>query len=194
MTLLLRRSHLLVLAALVTTLVAALAIGTPAPAAHAMSPVDPYARYEPQTGCTGQTQPGTVALGRQVTSRYGSRIIGDNRPCNQGGRSEHKDGRAFDWAIDVNNGPQRQMFFRFMNEHMATINGDHAARARRLGIMYIIWDDAIYASWNQFRPQPYLNAACTSVNTCSRPLRHLDHVHISMSWAGAKQQTTWWTG
>lgn len=177
-----------------TTLLVGLVLGAQTPAAHAMSPVDPYAPYEPQTGCTGQTQVGTLALGRQLTSRYGSRIIGYNRACNQGGRSEHKEGRALDWAIDVNNGAQRQMFFRFMNEMMATVNGDHAARARRLGIMYIIWDDTIYASWNQFQPRPYVHGGCKDVASCGRTLRHLDHVHVSMSWAGAKKQTTWWTG
>ncbi|HEY1132937.1 MAG TPA: hypothetical protein VGE77_00035, partial [Nocardioides sp.] len=154
--------------------------------------IDPYARYEPQTACTSIVRTGTRAFVNQLTARYGGRIIGITRACNQGGRSEHKESRAVDWAIDARNASQRQQFYRFFNEVTATVNGHTDARARMQGIMYIIWNDRIWAAWNDFEPRPYLHASCTSVAKCSPTLRHVDHVHISLSWDGANGATSWY--
>ncbi|WP_447645122.1 hypothetical protein [Nocardioides zeae] len=155
-------------------------------------PVDPYARYEPQVGCTGVVRPGMRAFTNQLTARYGGRIIGITRACGSGGQSEHKESRAVDWAIDARNASQRQRFYRFLAEATATVGGDTDARARRQGIMYIIWNDRIWSAWNGFEVRPYLHASCTSVATCSPTLRHVDHVHISLSWDGAKGLTSWY--
>lgn len=164
-------------------------------AARAASPVDDFARYEPQTGCTSRIMPGTRAYANQLTGRYGSRIIGITRACSSGGRSEHKESRAIDWAIDARNTAQRQVGYRYLTELLATDgSGAFAARARRQGVMYVIWNDRIWAAWNGFQPRPYLHANCSSVATCSPTLRHVDHVHVSLSWAGARGTTTWYTG
>jgi hypothetical protein len=51
-----------------------------------------------------------------------------------------------------------------------------------MGLMYIIWDEKIWnadtAAW-----QPYHGTSA-----------HIDHAHISMSWAGALSQTSFWSG
>ncbi|WP_028472432.1 hypothetical protein [Nocardioides alkalitolerans] len=164
-------------------------------AARAASPVEPFASYEPQTGCTSRIMPGTRAYADQLTGRYGSRIIGITRACSSGGRSEHKESRAIDWAIDARNAGQRQVFYRYLTELLATdSSGAFAARARRMGVMYVIWNDRIWASWNGFQVRPYLHANCTAVATCSPTLRHVDHAHVSLSWAGARGTTSWYTG
>jgi hypothetical protein len=58
--------------------------------------------------------------------------------------------------------------------------------------MYIIYNDTIWSSYSDFRARPYLNAACKKRKKCSRTLRHLNHVHISLGYAGAAAQTSWY--
>src|SRR6059036_681824 len=90
----------LLAAALLTGL---LGPAAPGAAAVGISPVvDQPSPYEGQTACTTGPRPGTVALSRWLMATYpvtGS--MGLMRGCSTGGRSEHKDGRAFDWAADV---------------------------------------------------------------------------------------------
>jgi hypothetical protein len=56
--------------------------------------------------------------------------------------------------------------------------------ARRLGIMYIIWDHRIWTAqsgtegWRRY----------TGRN------QHVDHVHFSFGWPGARADTSFWTG
>jgi hypothetical protein len=61
-------------------------------------------------------------------------------------------------------------------------NNKHAM-ARRLGIMYIIWNRQIWAS----------SRASEGWRPYTRDNPHTDHIHFSFSWAGARRQTTWWT-
>lgn len=58
--------------------------------------------------------------------------------------------------------------------------------------MYVIWDDRMYAAWDGFEPKRYLSSGCRSRKTCSPTLRHRDHMHISLSKAGAKALTSWY--
>jgi hypothetical protein len=61
-----------------------------------------------------------------------------------------------------------------------------------MGIMYFIYNDTIWSSYYDFRPRPYLNAGCKKRRKCSKTLRHRDHVHISLGYAGAAAQTSWY--
>jgi peptidoglycan hydrolase-like protein with peptidoglycan-binding domain len=71
--------------------------------------------------------------------------------------------------------------------------GHPYANARRLGIMYIIWNNQI---WGSYRAgdgwRPYSTCAAhpeaRSDTTC-----HRDHIHFSLSWAGAQGRTSFWT-
>jgi hypothetical protein len=156
--------------------------------------VDAPSPYEAQTTCTRHARPGTVALATWLVRTYrrtGS--MGMMRPCTTGGRSEHKDGRAFDWKADVRKKATRRAAYRFIRRALATDSAGNAhALARRMGIMYLIYDDTIWSSYRDFAPRPYLNAGCKKRKKCSRTLRHLDHVHISLGFAGAAAQTSWY--
>ncbi|MEJ5915917.1 hypothetical protein WDV86_15920, partial [Pseudokineococcus sp. 1T1Z-3] len=61
-------------------------------------------------------------------------------------------------------------------------DGVTAGNARRLGVMYVIWDSRIWAS---YRPtwRAYTGAS-----------PHTDHVHISLTWDGAMGRTSFWKG
>jgi hypothetical protein len=186
--------------AVVVALVSALlsvSLGPAAPGAGAVgeSPmVDSPSPYEAQTTCTKTPRPGTVALANWLMRTYkrtGS--MGMMRACGSGGTSEHKDGRAFDWKADVRKKATRRSAYDFINKALAPdAAGNAHALARRLGIMYMIYDDTIWSSYRDFAPRPYLNAGCKKRKKCSRTLRHLDHVHISLGYAGAAAQTSWY--
>lgn len=183
--------HLLVLVALVGGVLAVSPGPAPAAARAGTYPVEDYAHYEPATRCARRAQPGTVMLGRFLVRRYGGGFGPITRACG-GSRSEHTEGRAFDWTNNVTSRADRARVARFLREVRATSPaGDHAATARRMGIMYIIWNDRMYAAWDQFRPKPYLSSGCKSLKKCSTTLRHRDHVHISLTRPAAQRRTSW---
>lgn len=156
--------------------------------------IDAPADYEAQTSCRKAPRPGTVALAQWLRRAYpvtGS--MGLMRNCRTGGASEHKDGRAFDWAADFRKKKTRKAAYRFIRRALATDSaGNEHALARRMGIMYMIYNDTIWASYRDFAPRPYLNSSCKTKRKCSRTLRHRDHVHISLGHAGAAAQTSWY--
>jgi hypothetical protein len=180
--------------ALVTiTLLAAGLLAVPAPA-RADIPVEGFPGYEPQTRCTPRAKPGTVMLAEHLLSRYpGSTSSGISRSCGASGVSEHKEGRAFDWGLDV--GSQRDRgYARDLLERLRATDrrGNQAALARRMGVMYLIWNDRIWSSSDGYRSRPYLHSACRRLRGCPETLRHRDHMHISLSRRGARGKTSWY--
>jgi hypothetical protein len=61
-----------------------------------------------------------------------------------------------------------------------------------MGIMYVIWDDHMYSAWEEFDEERYLSSSCRSRKKCSKTLRHRDHMHISLSRAGARGRTSFY--
>lgn len=179
------------LAALVAVLAVLLGSLTASPAAAA--PVDDYADYQGQTRCRPKAKQGTKLFARWLVRRHGGGYGAISRRCRIGGASEHKEGRAFDWAVDVRRKADRRRVNRFLRRVFATgASGERHALARRMGIMYVIWDDHIYASYDRFRKRDYLSGACRSKRRCSRTLRHRDHVHVSLSRRGGRARTSWY--
>src|SRR5262245_4699552 len=156
-------------------------------------PVEGYASYDPQTKCTHKPRVGTVALGEWLVATYGGSGGAVNRPCSDSGTSEHKDGRAVDWVLNAGRPADRKRAKTLLKALFATdAEGNPAALARRMGIMYLIWNDHFYAAYRQFQPQKYLSSSCRSKRKCSKTLRHRDHMHISLSKAGAKGLTSFY--
>ncbi len=156
-------------------------------------PVEDYATYDPQTACTKTPRAGTVALGQWLVATYGGAGGAVNRPCSGAGTSEHKDGRAVDWTLDATVPADRARAKAFLAAAFATdAAGNPAALARRMGIMYVIWNDRFYAAYDQFQPEAYLSSSCRSKRRCSKTLRHRDHLHVSLSKAGAKGLTSFY--
>jgi hypothetical protein len=194
---------LLVTAALLAGMLAgpaAVAAGTEARAQLASKdvnggglPVEDYASYDPQTGCTKKPRVGTVALGEWLVATYGGAGGAVNRPCSGAGTSEHKDGRAVDWILDATRPADRKLARTFLAAAFATdAEGNPAALARRMGIMYVIWDDHFYPAYHQFQRESYLSSSCRSKRRCSKTLRHRNHMHVSLSKAGAKALTSFY--
>ncbi|HEY9564698.1 MAG TPA: hypothetical protein VIR30_13100, partial [Nocardioides sp.] len=183
---------------LVSFIAALLLPTTPSPVQALGNQVaDTYAGYEPQGPCRSTAQPGTAELASWLVRNYpGTGSSGTVRACSTGGQSEHKDGRAFDWAADVKSKAQKKAAYDFLARAFATDGkGVTDALARRMGIMYVIYDDKIYSSYRRFEPVDYVHPDCrklSSLAKCSRTLRHLDHLHISLSHAGGAAQTSWY--
>ncbi|MFC5731063.1 MULTISPECIES: hypothetical protein [Nocardioides] len=187
-----RVRNLIVLA--VTAAVLATVVTVASPAAGAL-PVDDYAPYQPQTRCAPKAKPGTVVLGRWVERRFGGNLGGISRPCRVGGRSEHKEGRAFDWTVNARRPADRRRVHRFLTTLFATdAAGNPDALARRMGVMYVIWDDRIWSAWNGFRAEPYRHSGCKRLRRCSPTLRHRDHVHVSITRQAARGLNSWYVG
>jgi hypothetical protein len=148
--------------------------------------IEGYALYDPQTTCDPTPKPGTVALRNLLLSRYPNTVsFGISRACDVGGTSEHKEGRAFDWGANVNNAAQRASVDDFLANLFATDQYGHRnALARRLGVMYVIWNQQIWGAYSADQGwRPY-----------SGDSPHTDHVHISLSWAGARAETSFYSG
>ncbi|CAN5164655.1 hypothetical protein BH11ACT1_BH11ACT1_31910 [soil metagenome] len=162
-------------------------------AAHAS--IEDYASYDAPRKCHPAPRVGTDVLAHWIVKRYGGGFGGISRSCTKkdGPTSEHQEGRAFDWTLDAASKPDRLHAKAFMQRIFdADKRGNDDAWARRMGIMYLIWNDEMYPAWNGFRPEPYLSSSCKTTKKCSTTLRHRNHVHISLSRPGANGRTSWY--
>jgi len=165
---------------------AAQAATLPRPPANLPAAVDAFAAYQPPVSCRAP-QPGTLALRRLLLDTYGQQTIGTARACPADGVpvSEHSEGRALDWMLSAADPVQKARADEFLAWLLAPdAAGNPAANARRLGVMYVIFDAQV---WKAYRPaagwQPYAGAE-----------DHTDHIHLSLTPAGAAGETSWWTG
>lgn len=179
-----------VLLTLLGVLAALVLPAVPAAAAPAgVSPgsaIEAFAPYQGQTACEPVARPGVTAFRDLVLASYpGTGDSGIVRACSVGGTSEHKEGRAWDWRVTTDDPTHVEQVADLMDWLLATDeHGNTAAMARRLGVMYVIWDSRIWKSYQAAKGwQPYSGAS-----------PHTDHVHISFSWAGALGATSYWTG
>jgi hypothetical protein len=183
---------------LALALAAGLAVASPAAVATAASApptpaglpaqVEPLATYVGQVSCDPAGKAGAVALGRLLTSTYPGTSYGVDRPCGNGGTvSEHYEGRAVDWMVRADIPAQRAQAEAVLNWLLATdAAGNKHAMARRLGVMYIIWDKRSFSLYRAHEGwKPY---ACSGITAC-----HSDHIHLSLTWDGAMGRTSFWT-
>ena len=146
--------------------------------------IEPLADYEPQQLCSPSAKPGAIGLRSLVLRAYP--MTGDSgisRACHVGGRSEHKEGRAWDWAVHVSDPEEHQAAAEVLGWLLATDeHGNEHAMARRLGVMYVIYNGNIWSAYAAERGwQPYVGRS-----------DHTDHVHISFDEAGGLAQTSFW--
>lgn len=164
--------------AVVPVLVALLAISTSAPAQGRA--FESFGGYQPQVSCDPVAKAGVLAFRSTVLRKFGGGDLGIVRSCDTGSTSEHKEGRAWDYALNWNKPGDRARARRVIEWLTEPLAGDPARRANRLGVMYMIWNKRIWShgSWREY--------------TGSSP--HRDHIHFSFTWNGATKRTSWWTG
>ena len=175
----------------VTTAAAGAGAATKPPTPSFGKSIDAFASYDAQDTCDPTAKPGAVSIRDFITETYPSTgDYGITRACNIGGTSEHKEGRAWDWKVSYANATQKDIANTVIGWLLDTDeHGNACAIARRMGMMYFIWNSNI---WGAYRSP---NSSCATAGwkayTGSNP--HTDHVHFSWSWAGAKKQTSWWS-
>jgi hypothetical protein len=171
----LRRALLALLGVLAAVLLPVSAAAA-APAGPAVLPagggIEPYAPYQGQTACDPVIRPGVVMFRDLVLSAYpGTGDSGIVRACTVGGTSEHKEGRAWDWRVNTSNPQHVLQVDDLMTWLLAPDElGNAGAMARRLGVMYVIWDSRIWKSYQASRGwQPYSGASTPTTCTCPSP-------------------------
>ncbi|CAB4937524.1 unannotated protein [freshwater metagenome] len=166
--------------------------GTVTSSAPYLMPIEPYAGYQPQTRCLQTPRPGVLMLADWLVARGGG--YGPiSRACSRSSTSEHQESRAFDWLLDAEDPVDLALAQALLDEVLAPDDlGEPHALARRMGIMYIIWNDRMYASYDDFEPKRYLSSSCRTKRSCSPTLRHRDHLHVSLTRKGARGRTSWY--
>jgi peptidoglycan hydrolase-like protein with peptidoglycan-binding domain len=167
---------------------AAAAVPVPPTPPGLPSAVEPLSPYLGQVSCDFREKPGVRAFADLVLRTYpATSSAGILRSCLTGATSEHKEGRAWDWWVSVTNPAEVAEANALITWLLATdAAGNRFAMARRLGLMYLIWNAQ---SWSTYRAaegwRPY---SCSGTTGC-----HRDHVHFSFGWAGAWQRTSYFT-
>jgi hypothetical protein len=177
----------LVVALLVGPVITKPSVAGAAPVTKPFGPaIDPLAGYVGQSTCDPTAKPGTIAVRDLLEATYPSTSsAGIGRDCNVGGTSEHKEGRAYDWAVNAFDPTQAAIAQDFLTWLLATDSyGNKYAMARRLGVMYVIWNRQTWKAYD----------AADGWQAYTGPNPHTDHVHISLSWDGARALTSWYVG
>lgn len=158
----------------------ALAVTAPSPT---FGPVIDTVGYDPQNTCDPVAKPGVLAFRAFAERYFGAGDLGIATACRRGDISEHHEGRAWDAAFNYYNLSQRAKAQRLITWLLATdAYGNVAANAKRLGIMYMIWDKHIWGAYSADEGwRPYYG-----------PDPHTSHIHLSFTWDGALRQTTWY--
>jgi hypothetical protein len=186
-----RRWSLTILAVAVLTALSGPTLPTAeaAPATPDLGPsIESLAAYDPVRSCPSTadqySKPGVVAFRDLLNATYGSHWSNILRPCT-GAPSEHLAGRALDWSLNAGLASDRATADDIFRWLFATDRyGNSYAMARRLGVMYIIWNGRI---WGSYR-------AAEGWRSYGGASPHTDHIHFSFSRAGALKQTSYWTG
>jgi hypothetical protein len=193
-----------VLAAVAATLTLAVVTGpadaatTPVPSTPSGLPsaIEPMADYVGQASCDPHVWSGTKRLATLLArtyKSYGATSWMSAYACGtDGSQSEHYEGRAIDWMVSIRNKKQHAAALAAIKWLLATDSkGNHFAMARRLGVMYVIYDNRMWGAWD---------GRWESYNGCAKLTSHADdnachrtHMHISLSWNGAMGRTTFWT-
>jgi hypothetical protein len=142
--------------------------------------VEDYAPRAEAVGCDPAPKPGVVAFRAFVLGHLGGSDLGICRECGAG-RSEHYEGRAWDWGVRVDRPADVERVDKLMAWLLGP--GEHGqahANFRRAGLRYMIWDGRIWSGGTQ-QWRPYSGRSA-----------HRDHVHFTFGHAGAQAQTSFY--
>nr|WP_284290045.1 hypothetical protein [Angustibacter aerolatus] len=156
------------------TTIASILKTKPTPTKTLPTKLDVVPSYQDQRSRDPAAKPGVEAYARMVLTTYRQGHSGGIvRGCGIGATSEHKEGRAFDWMLSVNKPAEKaagDAFTKWLtgkDEH--GVVGGHA---RRLGVMYVIWNKRI---WSTYRLRQRL-AGVPRLERAHRPRAHQLHL------------------
>lgn len=158
--------------------------------------MDAAPEYEGQAQCDPSPKPGAQKLADYIQAVYGKQeTVWIPRGCDVGGQSEHKEGRAVDWMVDVRDAQDRANAEAFLNWMLGPDQfGVEYGNAIRLGIMYIGWNDRIWRGYDINRGWTELKGCFSKPEKSADNYCHRNHIHISLTWDGASGRTSFWDG
>jgi hypothetical protein len=149
--------------------------------------IEEYASSTAPTSCHLSVKPGVSIFADFLMMQQGGccRLsksgdpTGMLRDCHIGSTSDHHEGRAFDWMISAYEPEENARAEEFLSWLLKTDQyGNEHANLRRLGITYVIWNgqswSVLHRRWRRY----------------TRQNQHVDHVHISFGWPGARGETS----
>jgi peptidoglycan hydrolase-like protein with peptidoglycan-binding domain len=188
---------LLAVAAVLSCVAPAQAATQPGTPTTLPAQIERLAPYVAASSCDPTAKPGVVELGELLKATYPTTSYGISRTCGTDPlpTSEHYDGRAIDWFTSARTTAGRARARAVISWLFATdAAGNRYANARRLGVMYIIWNNRIWGSYRADEGwRPYSTCASHPERSWDTTC-HRDHVHFSLSWEGAMGRTSFWTG
>ena len=149
-----------------------------------------------KTTCEDSPKPGALRLEQIIKATYGAdQYTWIPRDCDKGGRSEHKEGRAIDWMVDVRDPQQRATAEAFLGWLLGPDAGGRPyGNALQLGIMYIGWHDRFWRGYSMDRGWTELKGCFSKTKEKYDNYCHRNHIHISLTWAGASRGSPWLPG
>jgi hypothetical protein len=168
----------------------------PAASALADLPIDDYA-YDRASDCRKKPAPGALALVNWLERNSSGSSWGIMR-CERWGKNSaslHAEGRAVDWHLDASRPADRREARRLIDLWLATDRvGNEHALARRMGIQEIIWNCRSW--WSGSEGMGRYSSCYTERGKLRKRVgyteAHKDHIHIGLSWAGARKRTSFW--
>ncbi|MGB3859604.1 MAG: cell wall-binding repeat-containing protein [Ornithinimicrobium sp.] len=143
------------------------------------STLDAAPGWQYSYSCDPNNKPGMVAFAELVSKHYNRPRYTTSRSCFAGSTSQHHEGRAVDWNMNVYNSSDKAI-----GDAVAYwLTSNNGEMARRFGVQSVIWNKR---SWYLYSPGSWRNYV--------GPSPHTDHLHISFTWDGAMKRTSWWTG
>jgi hypothetical protein len=157
--------------------------------------IEDPAAYVRQLSCDPAAKPGTLALGRLLTATYpGTSYVVGHDCGSESIASEHVDGRALDWIVSARSAAQKAQAQAFLDWLFASDTAGRAfANARRLGVMYIIWNDRIWGAWSALDGWGPYSTCSSHPETAADSVCHRNRLHVSLSWEGATARTSFWS-
>ena len=158
--------------------------------------IDLQPQYQGQSICNPPPKPGVTLLADLLKTTYGPHAMYSSRACKDDPSSEHTEGRALDWMVTGRIPSDKAKAEAFLNWLLAPgADGTKAAMARRMGIMYIGWNNQIWrgynkVGWGELKGCFAKAKAGTNYDTYC----HRDHIHFSLTWDGAAALTSYWDG
>lgn len=186
------------------------------------APVDEVPKYRRENECSQTKKPGPLFVEDLIRKTYGPATFYILRKCPKYPRSGHHAGRALDWMQHVNKPKEKKAVYDFIHWLNKSERGVQHANARRLGMMYIIWDDKKFyyfrggrATWEPYYTTAWVKeydqadqklkpvrkkVACTSTKPEESAIRgkqydnicHRNHLHISFTHEGAAAETSFY--
>ena len=170
-------------------------VGAPPVPAGLPSGIEDLAPYVRQVACDPAPKPGTLALGRLLTSTYAGTAYLVEHDCGADPiASEHQDGRALDWLLSARSTVQAAQAQAFLGWLFASDAGGRAfANARRLGVMYVIWNDRIWGAWAPLDGWAKYSTCAAHPEPAADTVCHRNQLHVSLSWDGALGHDSFWS-